>query len=468
METKIAESQTATLVAERNESEEIKRKFSAGEFEGPLDLLWFLIHKSEINIYDIPIAQITEQYLEYLDYATQTDLGDLSEFYKWAAMLLNMKSKMLLPVEINYDYWDETNGGKGFDFTSSYLLAVIKYAKPICDYISELKKTPLENYPQDFWAKLRGVNGELRNAKYFLDNYFKSGVHMIPEYLTSLNYKVKYLYTDETGVPIANSEAFNGTRYAKVKDWLTKRLHFLDVMFNVQGINKSIKESIVIPSPLQENKNAAALNPDVVVLTDAFSSEDLDKSLASNTKTVSIYAPKNTPVIIYSDKFSDIYILPEDTNDREHPNKLQITTTMAMRSNIYGSKEFIDVSDIGVFLTSYKKIVSDKLENVIYDNSTIGTQTGGLIIESVSVRNIKLNMPTYSGTLTLRNSNNPLIGSSIASIDISTSGFTGDFSNFPNLTSLNISSVNSRSNINIAGNSLLTSDNLYISGLSNK
>ena len=103
METKRAESQVATMTAEKDESEEIKRKFSAGEFEGPLDLLWFLIHKSEINIYDIPIAQITEQYHEYLDFATQTDLGDLSEFYKWAAMLLNMKSKMLLPVEITYD-----------------------------------------------------------------------------------------------------------------------------------------------------------------------------------------------------------------------------------------------------------------------------------------------------------------------------------------------------------------------------
>lgn len=84
-------------------AEGAKRSFSAGKFEGPLDLLWFLIHKSEINIYDIPIAEITEQYLEYLDYAVQTDLGDLSEFYKWAAMLLNMKSKMLLPVEIEYD-----------------------------------------------------------------------------------------------------------------------------------------------------------------------------------------------------------------------------------------------------------------------------------------------------------------------------------------------------------------------------
>ena len=92
-----------TLTVESESAECAKRWFAAGEFEGPLDLLWFLIHKSEINIYDIPIAQITEQYLEYLDYAVQTDLGDLSEFYKWAAMLLNMKSKMLLPVEITYD-----------------------------------------------------------------------------------------------------------------------------------------------------------------------------------------------------------------------------------------------------------------------------------------------------------------------------------------------------------------------------
>ncbi len=102
MVTSQVKSNVATAV-EEDEAESAKRKFIAGEFEGPLDLLWYLIHKSEINIYDIPIANITEQYLEYLDYATQTDLGDLSEFYKWAAMLLNMKSKMLLPVEINYD-----------------------------------------------------------------------------------------------------------------------------------------------------------------------------------------------------------------------------------------------------------------------------------------------------------------------------------------------------------------------------
>lgn len=85
----------------------IRREYKAGEFEGPLDLLWTLIRESKVNIYDIPIAQITEQYLEYLDYATQTDLGDLSEFYSWAAKLIYIKSRMLLPVEVAYDDEDE-------------------------------------------------------------------------------------------------------------------------------------------------------------------------------------------------------------------------------------------------------------------------------------------------------------------------------------------------------------------------
>lgn len=80
-----------------------KHAYRAGEFEGPLDLLWALIRESKVNIYDIPIAQITEQYLEYLDYAVQTDLGDLSEFYSWAAKLIYIKSRMLLPVEFSYE-----------------------------------------------------------------------------------------------------------------------------------------------------------------------------------------------------------------------------------------------------------------------------------------------------------------------------------------------------------------------------
>ncbi len=77
--------------------------FKLNDFEGPLDLLLFLIRKSEVNIYDIPIAQITEQYLSILDLATKINLDDLTDFFLMAATLLLIKSRMLLPVEISFD-----------------------------------------------------------------------------------------------------------------------------------------------------------------------------------------------------------------------------------------------------------------------------------------------------------------------------------------------------------------------------
>jgi segregation and condensation protein A len=77
------------------------QRFHLKDFEGPLDLLLFLVKKNEVSIYDIPIASITEQYLEYLDMAAETSLEDLTEFYSLASTLLYIKSRMLLPVEID-------------------------------------------------------------------------------------------------------------------------------------------------------------------------------------------------------------------------------------------------------------------------------------------------------------------------------------------------------------------------------
>jgi segregation and condensation protein A len=71
------------------------------DFDGPLDLLLFLIKKAEVNIYDIPVADITNQYLSYLKYSTQKDLENLTEFYVMAATLLYIKSRMLLPEDID-------------------------------------------------------------------------------------------------------------------------------------------------------------------------------------------------------------------------------------------------------------------------------------------------------------------------------------------------------------------------------
>ena len=66
-------------------------------FEGPLDLLLHLLDKNKVNIYDIPIVEITAQYMEYIAEMKRQDLDVLSEFLVMAATLIDIKSKMLLP-----------------------------------------------------------------------------------------------------------------------------------------------------------------------------------------------------------------------------------------------------------------------------------------------------------------------------------------------------------------------------------
>lgn len=76
-------------------------------FEGPLDLLLHLIEKNKIDIYDIPIVEITDQYMEYIHSMEKEDLGVMSEFLVMAATLLDIKCKMLLPKEVNEEGEEE-------------------------------------------------------------------------------------------------------------------------------------------------------------------------------------------------------------------------------------------------------------------------------------------------------------------------------------------------------------------------
>lgn len=68
-------------------------------FEGPLDLLLHLLEKNKVNIYDIPIVEITRQYMEYIKEMKRHDLNVVSEFLVMAATLLDIKSRMLLPAK---------------------------------------------------------------------------------------------------------------------------------------------------------------------------------------------------------------------------------------------------------------------------------------------------------------------------------------------------------------------------------
>ena len=81
------------------EQTELPYQVRIENFEGPLDLLLHLIKKNEINIYDIPIAMIAQQYLGYIEAMKDLNLTVAGEFLVMAATLLQIKSKMLLPVE---------------------------------------------------------------------------------------------------------------------------------------------------------------------------------------------------------------------------------------------------------------------------------------------------------------------------------------------------------------------------------
>lgn len=78
---------------------EAEYKVELEVFEGPLDLLLYLIKKEEVDIYDIPIEKITTQYMEYLNAMKMLDLTIAGEFIVMAATLMMIKSRMLLPVE---------------------------------------------------------------------------------------------------------------------------------------------------------------------------------------------------------------------------------------------------------------------------------------------------------------------------------------------------------------------------------
>jgi len=82
-------------------------KLRLSNFEGPLDLLLHLIKANEVDIYDIPISMITDQYIEYLTLMREIDLEIASEFLVMAATLMEIKSRMLLPTQVDEEEAEE-------------------------------------------------------------------------------------------------------------------------------------------------------------------------------------------------------------------------------------------------------------------------------------------------------------------------------------------------------------------------
>ena len=105
-------------------------------FEGPLDLLLHLIDKNKVDIYDIPIVEITEQYLDYIKQMETEDMNVVSEFLVMAATLIDIKCRMLLPKEVNEE-------GEEEDPRAELVEKLLEYK--MCKYMSyELKDRMVE------------------------------------------------------------------------------------------------------------------------------------------------------------------------------------------------------------------------------------------------------------------------------------------------------------------------------------
>lgn len=119
-------------------------------FEGPLDLLLYLIRKDDIDIADIPIAQITEQYLQYIEMMKMLDLDIVGDFLVMAATLMQIKSRMLLPPD------PDAAQEEAIDPRDELAQRLLEYKK-----FKEIAETLKDKEIERFDLFSRGVDGEL-------------------------------------------------------------------------------------------------------------------------------------------------------------------------------------------------------------------------------------------------------------------------------------------------------------------
>jgi segregation and condensation protein A len=150
-------------------------------FEGPLDLLLYLIKKEEIDIYDIPIAVITKQYLEFVDLMKKLDLEVAGEFILMAATLIQIKVKMLLPRNpLEEDQEAE-------DPRTELVRQLLEYKryKEVAESLSDLEERQSRHFPRAYfeWQKpYREKEIILKDMSMFdLLAAFKSVLDHIPE-----------------------------------------------------------------------------------------------------------------------------------------------------------------------------------------------------------------------------------------------------------------------------------------------
>ena len=165
-------------------------KINIDNFEGPLDLLLFFIQRDKLNIYDIPISEITNDFLDYISYLNKMNIDIGADFIYMASLLMNIKSKMLLPNEI---FEDE----ESIDPRQDLMLKLIEYKKykNISNELSKLM-TNFSSTHRTFIKPKEDTESsylELSNEELNLYDIIKTYAHLIDNINDkTINYEINF------------------------------------------------------------------------------------------------------------------------------------------------------------------------------------------------------------------------------------------------------------------------------------
>jgi len=198
-------------------------------FEGPFDLLFYLIEKNQIDIYDIPIVEITDQYMEYLFAMQEMDLEIASEFLIMASTLLHIKSKLLLPSRKEEEQEEA-------DPREELIMKLVEYkkVKEFADILKEREKTwsrvfyklP-EALPESAYEVILDVSSALLKEWYqkCMQNYYdrqndvtQKMNRILRQEKVSLRLKIKELLAKlKRGVRLCFSQIYNLKKMSRIE-----------------------------------------------------------------------------------------------------------------------------------------------------------------------------------------------------------------------------------------------------------
>ena len=362
-------------------------------------------------------------------------------------------------VTIYRDYSPRAGGDSSdfYDTASSYLFAIAKYAR----YKNNTETTFF--WPKELWAKWRGSRtnsndpsyGCLRSAKTFIDNYFANNLGKVPAALINANYRNKYLIIDTQNkyqFSKINWEKFNGTRIAKVEDWLEGRFHILDAYFNLPNANSPIQywekkrgtnegvefdyeeytavtsSGAIINDPEISSEYSLKANTDIFVLQDIFSGSSNNQG--SGTLNINIKAREYSPLIAEIANNIYRYLL-----GGEKLYNIVIPLNGMQTYKFNGSGAWTELDSINTFNFKYLQVNSKYLET-LSGNASNSMTVAANSLNMPSLKTLVLSSNTYTGNLVLDGTNFPNLGS----VDVSNSSISLDISD-SDLTRVNIANM---------------------------